>query len=255
MPPRCANDAHWRSSASDRGALAGSRRCRRRSAHVMVPFRMVSEVRLRVLRRCMPLGASTELKVALRSIRMQRHPRRVGAVTIGSQIRECRVARSACQKRWRAGSSDGQPAQPRSPARHRAGLRGVPRAGGVEVDRRPPLVRRLRRDHPQRHGDAGGRGADRRPAHVIRPRADRQGLPRLRRPARRPATAERRAAAGDRDVPRRFGGPRRCARPQRAAAVHAHQPGRARASTRRWRPRTCGTSSWCRSARTGSSPS
>ena len=37
------------------------------------------------------------------------------------------------------------------------------------------------------------------------------------------------AAPGDRDVPRRVGRPRRRAGPHRAAAVPAHQPGRARA--------------------------
>ena len=90
-------------------------------------------------------------------------------------------------------------------------------------------VRRLRRDDPQRHGAARRRGAHHRPAHLVGPGADRQGLPRVRRPPRRPPPADLGAAPGHRDLPRSVRRPRRRARAHRAPALAAHPPGRARA--------------------------
>ena len=44
---------------------------------------------------------------------------------------------------------------------------------------------RVQRDRAQRHGRAGGRGLHRPAAHQLGPGAHREGLPRVRRPARR----------------------------------------------------------------------
>ena len=71
----------------------------------------------------------------------------------------------------------------------RAGLRRHARARRHQGDRRAARLRRVRGDDPQRHGAARGRGAHRGAAHLVGSRPDRQGLPRLRRPAHRAAPA------------------------------------------------------------------
>ena len=100
---------------------------------------------------------------------------------------------------------------------------------GSKTPRRAPQPRRLERDRAQRHGGPGGRGLHRPAAHQLGPGAHREGLPRVRRPARRRQAAVVVRAAGDPGLPGVRRRSRRRAAPRGAAAGPAHPPGGDRA--------------------------
>ena len=84
---------------------------------------------------------------------------------------------------------------------------------------------RLVRHGPQRHGGAGGRGLHHSAAHQLRAGAHREGLPRVRRPARRRQAAVLGRAERDPELPRVRCRPRRRAAPGGTAAGPADPPG------------------------------
>ena len=104
---------------------------------------------------------------------------------------ECQATAPATDGRT-GGVRDAERTQARGAARHRPGLCRHRGAGRLQGAHRAAQPRCLPGHRPQRHGGPGGRGLHRPAAHQRRAHPHRQGLPPLRRQARRRQAADRR---------------------------------------------------------------